>query len=79
MFKVCKTDANQKLIKLKKNRLYAGSWVNVINPSSEELEKISKEWTVAEATEKGTKKLEEEIETEIEYKQNILRKKCKCS
>lgn len=41
MFKVCKTDANQKLIKLKKNRLYAGSWVNVINPSSEELEKIS--------------------------------------
>ena len=41
MFKVCKTDANQKLIKLKKNRLYAGSWINVINPSSEELEKIS--------------------------------------
>ena len=44
MFKVCKTDANQKLIKLKKNRLYAGSWINVINPSSEELEKISA-WT----------------------------------
>ena len=41
MFKVCKTDANQKLIKLKKNRLYVGSWINVINPSSEELEKIS--------------------------------------
>ena len=41
MFKVCKTDANQKLIKLKKNRLYAGSWINVINPSSEELEKIA--------------------------------------
>ncbi len=41
MFKVCKTDANQKLIKLKKNRLYAGSWVNVINPTNEELEKIS--------------------------------------
>ena len=41
MFKVCKTDANQKLIKLKKNRLYAGSWINVINPSGEELEKIS--------------------------------------
>lgn len=41
MFKVCKTDANQKLIKLKKNRLYAGSWINVINPSTEELERIS--------------------------------------
>ena len=41
MFKVCKTDANQKLIKLKKNRLYAGSWINVINPSGEELEKIA--------------------------------------
>lgn len=44
MFKVCKTDANQKLIKLKKNRLYAGSWINVINPTNEELEKISA-WT----------------------------------
>ena len=41
MFKVCKTDANQKLIKLKKNRLYAGSWINVINPSHEELEKVA--------------------------------------
>ena len=41
MFKVCKTDTNQKLIKLKKNRLYAGSWINVINPSNEELEKVS--------------------------------------
>ena len=41
MFKVCKTDANQKLIKLKKNRLYAGSWINVINPSGEELEKVA--------------------------------------
>ena len=41
MFKVCKTDNNQKLVKLKKNRLYNGSWINVINPSSEELEKIA--------------------------------------
>jgi magnesium transporter len=43
MFKVCKTDAKNRLIKLKKNRLYAGSWVSVINPSGEELEKIA-EW-----------------------------------
>ncbi len=41
MFRVCKTDANKKLIKLKKNRLYAGSWINVTNPSNEELEKIA--------------------------------------
>ncbi len=41
MFKACKTDANNKLIKLKKNRLYNGSWVNVINPSNEELEKLA--------------------------------------
>lgn len=41
MFKVCKTDDNKNLIKLKKNRLYNGSWINVINPSNEELEKIA--------------------------------------
>ncbi len=41
MFKVCKTDAQKKLIKLKKNRLYPGSWINMINPSNEELEKIA--------------------------------------
>ena len=31
------------------------------------------------AVEKGTKQLEKQIEEEIEQKQNILRKKCKCS
>ncbi len=41
MFKVCKTDAQKKLIKLKKNRLYPGSWINMINPSGEELEKVA--------------------------------------
>ena len=39
-----------------------------------ELEENSREYTVAEATEIGTKKLEEQIETEIENKQSILRK-----
>ncbi len=48
MFKVCKTDANGKLVKLKKNRLYPGSWINLINPSSEDLEKIASwiDWDV---------------------------------
>ena len=41
MFKVCKTDAQKKLIKLKKNKLYPGSWINMINPSGEELEKVA--------------------------------------
>ncbi len=48
MFKVCRTDANGKLVKLKKNRLYPGSWINLINPSSEDLEKIASwiDWDV---------------------------------
>ena len=41
MFKVCRTDSNKKLIKLKKNKLYPGAWINVINPSGEELEKVA--------------------------------------
>ena len=51
MFKVCKTDAQKKLIKLKKNRLYPGSWINMINPSNEELEKIAG-WYESELSEK---------------------------
>ena len=35
--------------------------------------------TIEEAVEKGTEQLEKQIEEEIEQKQNILRKKCKCS
>lgn len=48
MFKVSKTDANGKLLKLKKNRLYPGSWINVINPGNEELEKLANwiDWDV---------------------------------
>ena len=42
-------------------------------PGSEGLIK-SKE----EAIEKGTRKLEQEIETEIQEKKNIIRQKCKC-
>ena len=45
-------------------------------PVNEEMEKFSKEYTVEEVTEKGTKQLEEEIELEIEEKENILRKEC---
>ena len=41
------------------------------------MENNSKEYTIEEATEKGTKQLEEQIEAEIEEKQNILREKCR--
>lgn len=71
MFKVCKTDNNQKLVKLKKNRLYNGSWVNVINPSNEELEKIADwvNWDVE--TLKGSLDIDES--SRIEYdKDNFM-------
>ena len=71
MFKVCKTDNNQKLVKLKKNRLYNGSWINVINPSSEELEKIAGwvNWDVE--TLKGSLDIDES--SRIEYdKDNFM-------
>ena len=42
--------------------------------TNQELEKFSKEYTIEELIEKGTKKLEEQIESEIEEKQNILGK-----
>ena len=50
--------------------------ISVTKRTNEEMEKISKEYTVEEVTEKGTKQLEEEIELEIEEKENILRKEC---
>ena len=71
MFKVCKTDNNQKLVKLKKNRLYNGSWINVINPSSEELEKLANwiKWDVE--TLKGSLDIDEN--SRIEYdKDNFM-------
>ena len=43
------------------------------------MENNIKQYTIEEATEKGTKQLEKQIEAEIEEKQNILRKKCKCN
>ena len=62
----------------KKVRIFSNLYlpISVIKITNEELEKFSKEYTIGEATEKGTKKLEEQIEAEIEEKQNILREKC---
>ena len=51
--------------------------ISVTQITNKELANNSKEYTVEEATEKGTKQLEEQIEAEIEEKQNILRKKCR--
>lgn len=65
MFKVCKTDENNNLIKLKRNRLHKGSWINVVNPTNEELEKIAEwiKWDVE--TLKGSMDIDES--SRIEY------------
>lgn len=47
--------------------------ISVTKITNDELEKFSKEYTLEEITEKGTKQLEEQIETEIDEKKNILR------
>lgn len=62
----------------KKFRIFSNLYlpISVTKITNEELEKFSKEYTIEEATEKGTKQLEEEIEAEIAEKQNILREKC---
>ena len=63
----------------KKFRIFSNLYlpISVMQITNEELEKFSKKYTIEEATEQGTKKLEEQIEAEIEEKQNILRKKCR--
>ena len=62
----------------KKFRIFSNLYlpISVTKITNEELEKISKEYTIEEITEEGTQKLEKQIETEIEQRQNILRKKC---
>ncbi|MBQ2835296.1 MAG: sporulation protein YqfD [Clostridia bacterium] len=72
-FKIYDTIEEEKKFKIFSN-LYLP--ISVIKLTNEELENFSKEYTIEEITEKGTKQLEEEIEAEIEEKENILRKKC---
>lgn len=73
-FKIYDTIEEEKKFKVFSN-LYLP--ISVTKITNTELENNSKEYTIEEATEKGTKQLEEQIETEIEEKQNILRKKCR--
>ena len=65
----------------KKLRVFSNLYlpISVKKITNEEVEKISKKYSIEEAVEKGTEQLEKQIEKEIEQKQNILRKKCKCS
>lgn len=69
-FKIYDTIEEEKKFKIFSN-LYLP--ISVEKITNEELEKFSKEYTIEEATEKGTKKLEEQIEADIGEKQNILR------
>ena len=59
----------------KKFRIFSNLYlpISVTQITNEELEKNTKKYTIEEATEIGTKKLEEQIEAEIEEKKNILR------
>ena len=75
-FKICDTIEENKKIKVFSN-LYLPIAVTKI--TNYELEKNSNEYTIEEATEIGTKKLEKEIEQEIENKEKILRKNSKHS
>ena len=65
----------------KKLRIFSNLYlpISVKKITNEEVEKISREYSIEEAVEKGTEQLGKQIEEEIEQKQNILRKKCKCS
>ena len=72
-FKIYDTIEEEKKFKIFSN-LYLP--ISITKKTNEELEKISKEYTIEEITEKGTKQLEKEIEIEIEEKENILRKEC---
>lgn len=70
-FKIYDTIEENKKIKIFSN-LYLP--ISVTKITNYEVEKNSDTYTVEEATEIGTKKLEQEIEKEIENKEKILRK-----
>jgi len=69
-FKIYDTIEDEKKFRIFSNLYLPISLTKITN---EELEKISKQYTIEELTEKGTKQLEEQIEKEIDEKQNILR------
>ena len=69
-FKIYDTIEEEKKLRVFSN-LYLP--ISVKKITNEELEKSSKNYSKEEAIEKGTKQLEEQIETEIEEKKNILR------
>ena len=75
-FKIYDTIEEEKKFKIFSN-LYLP--ISVTKITNKELENNIKQYTIEDATEKGTKQLEKQIEAEIEEKQNLLRKKCKCN
>ena len=75
-FKIYDTIEEEKKLRIFSN-LYLP--ISVKKITNEEMKKTLKEYSVEEAVERGTEQLEKQIEEEISEKQNILRKKCKCS
>lgn len=74
-FKIYDTIEENKKLRLLSNYYLPISITKITNY---ETEKKLKQYNISEITEIGTKKLEEEIEKEIENKQNILRENSKC-
>lgn len=75
-FKIYDTIEEEKKFKIFSN-LYLP--ISVTKITNEELQENSEKYSIEEATEKGTKELEKQIETEIKEKNNILRKKSRCN
>lgn len=75
-FKIYDTIKEEKKLRIFSNLYLPISVTKIINY---ELEENQDNYTLEEAIEKGTKKLEQEIEAEINNKRNILRKRSKCS
>lgn len=69
------------IVEEKKFRIFSNLYlpISVKKITNEELEKNSKKYTIEEATAILTKKLEEQLESGVNNKQDILRKKCRCN
>ena len=74
-FKIYDTIEEEKKLRIFSNLYLPISVKKITNEEVVEEEKIH---TVEEATESGTKRLEGQIENEIEEKQHVIRKKSKC-
>ena len=67
MLRIYKSEDGGKLIKLKKNKVAALSWYNLINPTAEEMEKVSSQLKLDPDMLKNALDLDERSRVEFEY------------